>query len=105
MSARTNAQAIADLTVSVNAILAHLGLDQPAQATAPVTPPAQPAKPADNEFVTWLRATAEQRAERKVTNKALAADLDAKRPGWRGAANRERIWAAAKAGKRLPKVA
>lgn len=98
MSTITDAQAAAIATAVTQAVLAALNTEAPA-----VTEPKAPAK-ADNGFVEWLRETAPARAERKVTNKALAAKLDKTRKGWRGASNRESIWAAAKNGKRVPAV-
>lgn len=56
------------------------------------------------EFHAWLVATGEARAQRKTDNKAHSAWLDANRKGWRGAANKDSIWGARKAGKRVPAV-
>jgi len=111
MNAQTNAvlaqvqKSLADAALAIGALLDE---GQPAKAPRAQkkarTVKAAPAEEAPNEFVTWLRATAEERHARKDTNRALAAELNTARPGWRGAANRDAIWAAAKAGKRIPAV-
>ena len=59
---------------SISATLAVLADRMPAQVTAPAAPVTQP-KAEDEGFVTWLRETAEARAERKATNRELAAAL------------------------------
>lgn len=69
----------------------------------PVASPA-PAPAKRNDFHQWIVDTAPARHARKATNRELAADLDVSRPGWRGASNLQAIWAAAKAGKRVPAV-
>jgi hypothetical protein len=105
----TQAQITAIATTVARAVVVALSAD--VSDATPVAPakkaPAKkaPAKKADSEFVTWLRETAPERHARKATNReTLAPMLDAKRAGWRGAANREAIWTAAKAGKRIPAV-
>lgn len=68
----------------------------PSEAPAQVVTPAKAEpKAADNEFVTWLRETAEQRAARKGSNREMAAWLREKGLPTNGA-----VWDACKAGER-----
>lgn len=82
--------------------LARRMLALQAGSDTPVTP-AQAEAP--SEFVTWLRDSAEARHARKAANRETHVPwLDKNRKGWRGAANREAIWTAKKAGTRVPAV-
>lgn len=68
----------------------------PSEAPAQVVTPAKADQPkADNEFVTWMRDTAEQRAARKSSNREMAAWLREKGLPTNGA-----VWDACKAGER-----
>lgn len=89
---------MADVKAGVKAILAHLQADMPAKTEPQPKAVAKPAKAqpkAEDDFVTWLRDTAEARAERKAGNRELAAWLRAKNLPANGP-----VWAAAKAGNR-----
>ncbi len=90
MNTLTAAQITAIATeAALAAVTAALAAQEPAKASA-AKPKASDAK--SEAFVTWLHETAEARAERKATNKTLAAALRKAGLEARGAA-----WDAAKA--------
>lgn len=94
-TAVTALEARADATdAKLDLILAAVtGAQQPAApVAAPVT---QPKADEPNEFVTWLRDTAEQRAARKSSNREMAAWMRSKGLEPNGAA-----WEACKKGER-----
>lgn len=86
---------VTEIKAGVQAILAALN----PQAPAKPAPKAQPKAEEPNEFVTWLRDTAEQRAARKSSNREMAAWLRSKGLEPNGA-----VWEAAKKGERSLKA-
>ena len=77
-------------------ITALVPASEPAMVVTPA--PAEPEAPA-NEFVGWLRETAEQRHARKTSNREMAAWLREK-----GLPTNGPVWEAAKKGERSMRV-
>lgn len=90
---------VAEIKSGVTAILAQLQANAPAKTTPARKAPAKAAKPAETEFVGWLRETAEARKARKTSNAEMAAWMRSKGLVPNGAA-----WEAAKKGERSIKV-
>jgi hypothetical protein len=86
----TTAQIESAVAAGVAQALAQLGLDTPTPAVAKKAAPAK-----DDGFMTWLYDTAEARANRKASNREMAAWLRSKHLPTNGP-----VWEAAKHGER-----